>query len=52
MIPLTVSRTILSTVKLGLGTISNTMFPAEWARPKDLTDYAYNPEKAKQNRVQ
>jgi peptide/nickel transport system substrate-binding protein len=23
------------------------MFPAEWARPKDLVDYQYDPEKAK-----
>lgn len=41
-------KTILSTVKLGLGTISNAMFPAAWARPKDLTDYGYDPVKAKQ----
>ena len=40
-------QTIIDTVKLGTGTLSNTMFPAEWARAADLTDYPYDPEKAK-----
>lgn len=40
-------QTIIDTVKLGTGTLSNTMFPMEWARAKDLTDYPYDPEKAK-----
>ena len=40
-------QTIIDTVKLGTGTLSNTMFPAEWARATDLTDYPYDPEKAK-----
>lgn len=40
-------QTIIDTVKLGTGTLSNTMFPMEWARAQDLTDYPYDPEKAK-----
>ena len=40
-------QTIIDTVKLGTGTLSNTMFPAEWARATDLNDYPYDPEKAK-----
>lgn len=40
-------QTIIDTVKLGTGTLSNTMFPAEWARDTELTDYPYDPEKAK-----
>lgn len=40
-------QTTIDTVKLGTGTLSNTMFPAEWARAADLTDYPYDPEKAK-----
>ncbi len=40
-------QTIIDTVKLGTGTVSNTMFPAAWARPDTLIDYQYDPEKAK-----
>jgi len=40
-------QTIIDTVKLGTGTLSNTMFPAEWARDIELTNYSYDPEKAK-----
>lgn len=39
-------QTIMETVRMNYGKISNTMFPAEWARPADLEEYAYNPEKA------
>ncbi len=39
-------QTIMETVRMNYGKISNTMFPAEWARPADLETYAYNPEKA------
>lgn len=39
-------KTIMETVRMNYGKISNTMFPAEWARPADLEEYAYNPEKA------
>lgn len=41
-------KTILETVKLGKGAISNTMFPAEWAQGTDLIDYQYDPTKAQQ----
>ncbi len=41
-------KTIIETVKLGTGSVSNTMFPGAWARnDADLTDYQYDPEKAK-----
>lgn len=40
-------QTIIDTVKLGTGTVSNTMFPASWVRPDGLTDYQFDPEKAK-----
>lgn len=41
-------ETIMETVRMNYGKISNTMFPAEWARPadSDMEAYAYNPEKA------
>ena len=41
-------QTIMETVRMNYGKISNTMFPAEWARPADgdLEAYAYDPEKA------
>ncbi len=38
--------TIMETVRMNYGKISNTMFPAEWARPADLDTYPYDPEKA------
>lgn len=38
--------TIMETVRMNYGKISNTMFPGEWARPANLNPYAYNPEKA------
>lgn len=41
-------KTIFETVKLGKGELANTMFPAAWARPTGLNEYAYDPEKAKQ----
>jgi peptide/nickel transport system substrate-binding protein len=37
---------IMETIRLNLGEISNTMFPAEWARPAELNEYAYDPAKA------
>lgn len=40
-------QTIIETVKLGTGAVSDTMFPAEWARDTELTGYPYDPEKAK-----
>lgn len=40
-------QTIIDTVKLGTGTVSNTMFPAAWTHAEGLTDYQYDPEKAK-----
>lgn len=41
-------QTIIDTVKLGTGAVSNTMFPGAWARnDAELTDYQYDPEKAK-----
>ncbi len=39
-------KTMMETVRMNFGKISNTMFPAEWARPADLEEYPYNPEKA------
>lgn len=39
-------ETMMETVRMNYGKISNTMFPAEWARPADLETYPYNPEKA------
>jgi peptide/nickel transport system substrate-binding protein len=39
-------KTIEETVRLNLGKISNTMFPAEWARPANLEEYPYDPAKA------
>lgn len=39
-------NTIMETVRMNYGKISNTMFPAEWARPADLEEYPYNPELA------
>lgn len=39
-------QTIMDTVRMNYGKISNTMFPAEWARPAELDEYAYNPEEA------
>jgi len=41
-------KTIIETVKLGTGTVSNTMFPGEWARATALLDSQYDPEKARQ----
>ena len=41
-------QTIMETVRMNRGKISNTMFPAEWARPAELEEYAYNPEKAQE----
>lgn len=38
--------TIMETVRMNYGKISNTMFPAEWARPADLDTYPFDPEKA------
>jgi peptide/nickel transport system substrate-binding protein len=38
--------TIQDTIRMNLGKISNTMFPAEWARPAELETYPYDPEKA------
>ena len=32
-------KTIMETVRMNCGKISNTMFPAEWARPADLEEY-------------
>lgn len=37
---------IQETIRMNLGKISNTMFPAEWARPANLETYPYDPEKA------
>lgn len=39
-------QAIMETIRTNLGEISNTMFPAEWARPTDLNEYAYDPAKA------
>ena len=39
-------QTIMETVRMNYGKISNTMFPAEWARPAELNEYAYDPAKA------
>jgi peptide/nickel transport system substrate-binding protein len=39
-------NTIMETVRMNYGKISNTMFPAEWARPANLEEYPYNPELA------
>ena len=39
-------QTIMETVRMNYGKISNTMFPAEWARPAELNAYAYDPAKA------
>lgn len=39
-------ETIMETIRMNYGTISNTMFPAEWARPANLEEYPYDPEKA------
>lgn len=41
-------QTIIETVKLGTGTLSDTMFPAAWARAEALVEYPYDPEKAQQ----
>ena len=39
-------QTIMETVRMNYGKISNTMFPAEWAQPAELDGYAYDPAKA------
>ncbi len=39
-------QTIMETVRMNYGKLSNTMFPAEWARPAELNEYAYDPAKA------
>jgi peptide/nickel transport system substrate-binding protein len=41
-------QTIMETVRMNRGKISNTMFPAEWARPAELEAYAFDPEKAQE----
>ncbi|MER9296274.1 ABC transporter substrate-binding protein [Mesorhizobium sp. M0621] len=41
-------KAIIDTVKQGAGELSNTLFPQDWARAKDLEPYDYNPDKAKQ----
>lgn len=38
---------IVEALLYGAPEVANTMFPAEWARPDDLNDYAYDPEMAR-----
>lgn len=41
-------QTIIDTIKKGTGTLSNTMFVAEWTHPEGMNPNAYDPELARQ----
>ncbi len=41
-------QAIMDSIRKGTGTLSNTMFPAEWTHPEGMNPNAYDPELAKQ----